>query len=52
MAFLSCWWEISVLLCKPLGSVVVIAVLAGWFGLFMVGGGFVRKVGGRVRREY
>ena len=43
---------ISVLLCKPLESVVVIAVLAGWFGLFMVGAGFVRKVGGRVRREY
>jgi len=43
---------ISVLLCKPLGSVVVIAVLAGWFGLFMVGAGFVRKVRGRVRREY
>jgi UDP-N-acetylmuramyl pentapeptide phosphotransferase/UDP-N-acetylglucosamine-1-phosphate transferase len=34
---------LSVLLCKPLGVAVVLAVLAGWFGLFVTGSYYVRR---------
>ena len=34
---------LSVLLCKPLGVAPVLAVLAGWFGLFVMGSYYVRR---------
>ncbi|MCG2819997.1 MAG: glycosyltransferase family 4 protein [Actinomycetia bacterium] len=33
----------SVLLCKPLGVMVVLMVLAGWFGLFILGSYYIRR---------
>jgi Fuc2NAc and GlcNAc transferase len=34
---------LSVLFCKPLGIAVMMAVLATWFGLFVMGGYYVRR---------
>jgi len=34
---------LSVLLCKPLGVAAVLAVLATWFGLFVIGSYYVRR---------
>lgn len=33
----------SVLICRPLGVMVVLLVLAGWFGLFILGSYYIRR---------
>jgi len=43
MGFFQLLVGLSVLLCKPLGVALVLAVLAGWFGLFVMVSHCVRR---------